>query len=330
MYIGNKSIRQQIEVALESARKRNSALPHMLFSGAPGCGKTTLAKLMAKTGGMDFMQVVPEEFNSYKNIIKILDNMNLEGYNRRGDKVGQIKPTILFIDEIHNISMVGQEKLGIVMEDFKLESNRKRNSHIWFPLFTIIGATTQEGILSKPYRDRFKLTFHFETYNMEDMAEIVNYHAKKRGLMITPKACRKIASRSKGTPRIAVRLVERVQDYIITNSTDVITSKVALAVFDLMNLDEKGLNLQERKILLALYNTTAPIGLDSLAISANVSKRTITDSLEPFLIQEGLITRSGRGRILTPEGIEYVEKSQSEESGEIRKEEITTNYQRKL
>ena len=328
--IGNDKIKDQIEIVLESSKKRNTSLPHMLFSGAPGCGKTTLAKKTASIGGMDFIQVPPDSLKGYKEIVKMLGGINHEGYSREGDVTSTIKPTIIFIDEIHRLPILGQEKLGIAMEEFQIESDRDKNSVIWFPLFTIIGATTEEGMLSKPFRDRFKLNFTFKLYNETTMAEIVKFHADRLGLIVTRKACDDIARRSRGTPRIGVKYLERARDYAMYISSDIITSAVTRDIFEKLEINDIGLTENEIKLLLALYEAKTPVGVDNLAVVTNVSQKTLSDSIEPFLISKGLVVRSGRGRTLTNKGENYVRDVILGENDTRNKKEIKVGYNRKL
>jgi Holliday junction DNA helicase RuvB len=302
----------------------------MLFSGAPGCGKTTLSKKTASIGGMDFVQVPPDSIKGYKETVDILGSINHDGYNRNGDIVGQIKPTILFIDEIHRLPIVGQEKLGIAMEDFQIESDRDKNRVIWFPLFTVIGATTEEGMLSKPFRDRFKLNFTFNLYDVSTMTKIVAFHANKIGIPVTEKACIDIAKRSRGTPRIGVKYLERARDYALYIAADVVNDSVTTEMFRQLGINDIGLNENETKLLKALYEIKMPVGIDNLAVITNVSQKTISDSIEPFLISKGLIVRSGRGRTLTHKGVDYVREQLIAEKDVREKSEIKIGYNRKL
>lgn len=329
--IGNDQIQKQIRIVSEAAKKRNTSLPHMLFSGAPGCGKTTLARETAQSGGMSFIQIPPESLKGYKEVIDLLGEVNHDGYNKKGDVIDEIKPTIIFIDEIHRLPIQGQEKLGIAMENYQLESDTDKNKFIWFPLFTIVGATTEEGILSKPFRDRFKLNFTFKLYDNDVLTEITAYHGNKmEDMTITRKACKDIASRSRGTPRIAVKYLERARDYAMFIGSDIVTSKVTEEVFNELGIDHLGLNEDERSLLMALYEVGTPIGANNLSVITNVSEKTIADSIEPFLIHKGLISRSGKGRMLTPKGRQYIYEELIEKKEHKKKNEIDINYNRKL
>lgn len=304
--IGNPLIQKQIRIAVEAAKERNSAIPHMLFSGVPGCGKTSTAKALSKLGGVSIIQTQPEALKTYANIINVLGDLDYSGYSRRGDKIGEIKPTILFIDEIHRMPITGQEKLGIAMEEYRLESDRERGRYVWFPLFTIIGATTEEGLLSKPFRERFKLTFTFNAYSNIEIEEIINHHANRLKIIITKKAIRETAKRCRGIPRIAVTYLELLRDRQLSMKAEIITSAIVADMFSDLGIDKLGLNEKERAILLILYEAKAPLGLANLATMVNCSQVTLTDSSEPFLLREGLIYRGNRGRVITNKGIDYV------------------------
>jgi len=325
--VGHDNTKIQIRRAVESAVARNVSIPHMLFAGAPGCGKTTMAKEIAKISNANFIKAIPEDIKNYENTITLLEQLDHSGYDAKGNRVGKIRPTVIFFDEIHSMPLKGQEKLGIAMEEWQIESSRA-NRYIWLPFFTVVGATTNDGKLSKPFRDRFKLRFVFQLYGNEDLTDIVMLHANKMKLVISAKAARDIARRSKGTPRIAVGYLERVRDMALSMESKIITSNVVSKTFKEMKIDEEGLTATEVKILKALYNAGTSVGLDNLSIIVNESTKTLSESIEPFLIQKGFITRSGKGRVLTKEGEKYLEVMYSSDKRPIAKEEIPVGYVR--
>lgn len=324
--IGHKKTKRQLEVAIQAARKRNTALPHMLFAGAPGCGKTSMARYIAGWLNVPFLSAVPNDLKDYKSVIKILNQLDHTNYDDRGNRIGPVNPTILFLDEVHNLPLKGQELLGLAMERFIIETGRP-NRFLWTPLFTLVGATTMSGKLSKPFRDRFKLNFTFQPYDIEEMKEIVKLHARRNKILLLPKTIEEIARRSRGTPRIAVGFVERVRDKMVALGAAIGTPKVTDAVFSDMGIDKEGFTVSELRILKALFDAEGkPVGIENLAIITEEDKKTIRDTIEPFLIRKGLMMVSGKGRVLTADGIEYVESSGK--ADKPQKKEIPFDYER--
>lgn len=322
--IGHKKEKEQLQIALESARKRNKAMPHMLFSGAPGCGKTTMARELAKMAGNDFLSVVPKDIKDYDSVLNLVERLNHEGYDLRGNRIKPIRPTIVFLDEIHRTPAFGQEVLGLVMERFILESGQP-NKFFWAPYFTVVGATTDDGKLNRPFFDRFELRFIFEPYELGEMIDIIKMHAKKLGVNIMLDGTVQIAKRSRGTPRIAVRYLKRLRDWMLTIGTSVATDRTVKALFNNLGIDELGLSHIERKLMRALYDNGSPVGLENLAMILHESKKNVSETLEPFLIRQGLIVRSGKGREITKEGIRYLKNTGY--SGQ-KKMEIPADYVR--
>jgi len=324
--IGHENTKKQLEVAMLAAYKRNKALPHIMFAGSPGCGKTSMARFVARRFKVPFLSVVPNDLKDYKTVMKVLNQLDHKNYDDHGNRIGGITPTILFIDEVHNLPLKGQELLGLAMERFIIESGRP-NKYYWLPFFTLIGATTSPGKLSKPFRDRFKLNFIFQPYDLEEMDKIVLYHMKRLNIQIETAAIRIISKRTRGIPRIAVGFVERVRDKILATAAPWANKIMVEDVFVDMGIDSEGFTNTELKVLKSLFDAGgAPVGLENLAIITEEDKKTIRDSVEPFLIRKGLILVSGKGRILTPKGIEYIEST-----GKIDrpvKKEIEFDYQR--
>ena len=327
MLIGNTNIKEQIKVAIESAKKRNMAPPHMLMSGHPGCGKTSTAREVAKQLGTDFISLIPETLKDQRAILNLLDSLNFIGYDELGNRVAPIKPTIVFIDECHRIPMYGQEKLGIIMENFTLDTG-KIGKVFWVPYFTVIGATTLAGAMSKPFLDRFKLNFFFETYNIQDSINIVDYHAKQLKIAITKKAIEDVAIRSRGVPRTMVKYLERCRDMMLAVGSSLVTSKLSNSTFESLEIDKKGFNKIELKVLKALYDYDKPLSLENLVMITGESKQTIQSDIEAQLIKNGFIVRSGKGREITPKGRLYLEEEGYAGNGLGRKT-ISINYSRK-
>lgn len=306
--VGHESTKKQLEIAISSAKERNVNIPHTLFSGVAGCGKTTMAMEMSKAADVDFLPVSPDDFTDREAVLRILDKLDHKNFDEQGNRIGTIRPTILFIDEIHRMPRKGQEVMGIAMEKFMLETGKK-NKFYWIPYFTIIGATTDDGELTKPFREKFKLRFLFETYTNEEIANIIRLHAAQKNLLITGKAVRAIARRSRGIPRLCVSFLERAHDYQRYINAVVITSQAVEENFDNMGIDPIGLTRPEIKILEVLYDTKEPVGLDNLAIITNESPKNLKNTIEPFLIQQGFIIRSGKGRLITDTGVKHLEKN---------------------
>lgn len=325
--IGHEPTKAQIIIALESAKKRNSSLPHMLFSGAAGCGKTSMARSVADMCSSDFIATFPDNIKEKPEILDFFETLNHEGYDRKGNRINKVRPSIVFIDEIHRLNMTAQELLGIAMEEFKVPSGTP-NKFYWLPYFTIIGATTDDGKLSKPFRDRMKMKFIFEPYSFEESVEIVFVHANRLGVKLTKAAAKAIARRGRGVPRILVRYLERVRDYALSTSIPYIKSGAVERVFKDMGVDGSGLTPVDMKILKSLYEAKEPIGLDNLSIIVNEAPKTLSQSVEPFLIQRGFIVRSGKGRKITSKGIGYIEEHGSLDKKKLKKVEIEATYER--
>jgi Holliday junction DNA helicase RuvB len=323
--IGHKKTKEQLSISTLSAKRLNTAPPHILFSGAPGCGKTSMARLLAEESNYHFLSAQPNDMKGYDEVMRLFKLFDYKNYDERGDRIGIIRPTILFFDEIHNMPLKGQEVLGIAMENYTVEA-KKSGMAIWVPYFTVVGATTKAGKLSKPFLDRFKLRFTFEPYSISEMVKIVRLHALKHKVFMSPAGLNEVAKRSRGTPRIAVGFVERIRDKMLAISSKFATVTLILSVFNDLGIDEEGFTTTELKILKALFEAEMPVGLDNLSIITEEDRKTISDSAEPFLIRKGFILKSGKGRIITPKGIDYI---QQQGHGKLKKVEISFDYKRK-
>jgi Holliday junction DNA helicase RuvB len=342
--IGNKEMFLQLNIASKSARMENRSLPHMLLTGAAGCGKTSTAKYIAKVMSSDFLEIVHESVKTRNDVLILRDQLNREGYEKRvGNKIAQIRPTIVFVDEIHRLSSTGQEHLGIAMENWIIPVEKKQakvsafsqfgtsreGRGRWCPRFTLIGATTNDGLLTKPFRDRFKFRFLFHTYTLNESEEIVISHAADLKITIAEDAVIEIAKRGRGVPRILVRLLERCRDTSISIDSDIVSLAITQMTFKLMNVDETGLTSVDIDIMKALHKIQEPVGLENLAILVDESKKTITETIEPYLIQQGLIIRAPRGRTLTERGMEYLISHKHIEDV-IDYEDIPLTYERSI
>ncbi|MGD2119044.1 MAG: Holliday junction branch migration DNA helicase RuvB [Chromatiales bacterium] len=297
-YVGQPAVCEQMEIFIPAARSRNEALDHVLIFGPPGLGKTTLAHIIANEMQVNLRQTSGPVLEKAGDLAALLTN--LEPHD------------VLFVDEIHRLSPVVEEVLYPAMEDYQLdimigEGPAARSIKIDLPPFTLVGATTRAGLLTSPLRDRFGIVQRLEFYSNADLASIVRRAAQILGIEMDDAGAAEIARRSRGTPRIANRLLRRVRDYAEVKSDGCVTAEIADAALAMLKVDASGFDQMDRRLLLTLIEKFdgGPVGVDSLAAAISEERGTIEDVLEPFLIQQGFLVRTPRGRMATASAYQH-------------------------
>jgi holliday junction DNA helicase RuvB len=291
-YVGQSAVKTQMEIFIQAARSRHEALDHVLIFGPPGLGKTTLANIIANELNVNLRQTSGPVIERAGDLAALLTNLQAND--------------VLFVDEIHRLSPVVEEILYPAMEDFQLdimigEGPGARSIKLDLPPFTLIGATTRAGLLTSPLRDRFGIVQRLEFYGQAELEHIVTRSAKILGVQTDTGGAMRIAQRSRGTPRIANRLLRRVRDYAQVKADGYITDAVAQAALNMLDVDPLGFDVMDRKLLLTIIEKFdgGPVGVESLAAALGEERGTIEDVIEPYLIQQGFVMRTARGRVAT-------------------------------
>ena len=309
--VGQQDVYDRLQIAVEAAGKRDEPLGHILFDGPPGLGKTTFAMCIPRELNVHVQLTSGAALKAPKDLVPYLTNAD--------------ERSVLFVDEIHRLPISVEEYLYTAMEDFRVdivhgEGTHARTLNLWLKPFTLIGATTRSGTLSAPLRDRFQIREHLDFYSIEELSEIVRRNAVKLQVELHPTAAEEIASRSRGTPRVANNHLRWVRDFVTTKADGNITSELALAALEMAGVDDLGLDQQDRKYLDTIIRVFGggPAGVEAIAHTMNVPPDTLSDEVEPYLLRSELVVRTTRGRVVTSRAYQHLNTPPPEPANEKR------------
>lgn len=312
--IGNRDILDNLLIVVDSARKRKMPVPHIMFAGSAGCGKTTTAKYVASLLKTKMLSITPDRIKESSDIsifCKML-MFSARKYQRF---------PLVFIDEVHHLAVKGQETLGLLMEEFRAPiqiGGMGQSLEVSIPPFTLLAATTDDGKLVKPFRDRFKLRFIYTEYSVEEATKITKYHSEKLSLSIPDEQAIQIAIRGRGVPRVIISHLERYRDFAVAQNKNTLNSEQFKGLYNnILRINEDGFTATDIDILKSLYKQGKPVGLDNLSMIVNESPNVLKNTIEPYLIQKGLLTRAAKGRSLTEDGIRYLLEKNIVEDAEL-------------
>lgn len=315
-FIGQQDIAMEVKIALHSARSRNDAFPHAIFSGAPGLGKTSLAEIIASEMNVPFFPVLGASIRDEEGLRNILSQLPADGYDMQTGQViapDKVRYAIIFIDEIHRMKKSLTELLHTALEDFRLSmkiknplTGRTQSGLYWMPKFTLIGATNYLGVLPRPFVDRFMIQSCFEPYTENEIIRIAHHSARKLKLDITPEAISELSSKSRGVPRILNRFLLRARDVAIYTGTTHITLETVQEMFQIQNIDELGLTKLDRRVLEYLAAVIRPIGIGAISQAVDEDPNTIENLVEPWLVRLRLMVKTQQGRQITELGLQHL------------------------
>ena len=313
-FVGQDHLKQLIRTSASAAQKRNAAFPHTLLTGAAGLGKSSLARLIAVEMQVAFVSTTAESLENSSDVKGLLSKLDDNGYDGKGNAVGAIKPTVLLVDEAHRLPRHSQELLYGAVEDRVLESiarnpitGLKTPTREWVPCFTLVMASNRPGDLTTSLRDRLRLNLRLEPYNKSDSAKIARQVFEKFGMKCGSKPAALIAARGRGVPRKIVGLCEQVRDICVGKNKATVSAAICEAAFEVLSIDPIGLGRLDVDVMKFLANYLGqPVGLNTLASLVGEDTRALEETVEPFLMSKGLIVKTGRGRVLTPAGIDHL------------------------